>query len=101
MYFSKTSIETPPVEDIKYPPLQSVLLCFPQYGKLYLSTKKELDFDFKHPIMNARQSYTGASPGIHVWGNRTSTDDTSLLASLVVEPEKVVSPLMTQALSFR
>jgi len=61
---------------------------------------KEHDRDINAAI-NLKQSYTGASPGIHVWGNRTSTNGTVLLTSLVVEPEKVVSPLMAQALSFR
>ena len=56
MYFSKTSIETPPVEDTKYPLLQSVREWLPQYGKLCFSCKKELDFAFKQPIIDARQS---------------------------------------------
>jgi len=51
MYLSRTSIETPLVEETKYSLLQSVLEWLPQYGKLCLSCKKELDFDFKQPII--------------------------------------------------
>ncbi len=56
MYFSNTSIDTPPVEETKYPLLQSVLEWFPQYGKVCIFCNKELDFDFKTPIIDARQS---------------------------------------------
>ena len=58
MYFSKTSIDTPPVDDTKYPLLHSVRERFPQYGKVCLLCKNEneLDFDFKEPIIDARQS---------------------------------------------
>ncbi len=49
-------MDTPPVEDTKYPLLHSVLKCLPQYGKEYLLCKEELDLDFKAPITDDRQS---------------------------------------------
>ena len=74
----------PPAEETKYPLLQSVLLCFPQYGKLYFSNNKDVDFAFKHPIIEERQSFGFVDRIRWIWSDSPLISSTLTLIDLAM-----------------